>query len=476
MKLTSLAPFACAAILLALSTGKLMAAGPNPISTAGLNPNQAAIAKNINSGNPFVVLTIFPPFFAPTPGKASALAFDINALPASARPGALDQLSPEEFGRFTSVTAFNNASFETQAMDDYLASRRDQNGNFFGGSGSIDASGLVLGQPGYDPNMSSLHSRLLALNQGPSAGTVSDVTNPLFGGTDSKDMKDMKSVAGPCYTNPWNFFVRGGVVLAQGLSQPDVAHFDGNTESVVLGTDYRIDPNLLVGLTLGYGHTDVTLDTANSSATVDSYSPGLYASYADKGWYADVTGNYVYNTYTQERNISFLAETANSATQGNEGVANIDGGYDFHQGALTYGPLAGLQYTHLSVNSYSESGAPLADLNVQDQESDSLRSRLGGRVSYTLNFCGLCFQPHLEATWQHEFMDQSRGITSQFESAGLGSFSVTTENPSRDFALADVGFDLKINRSITAFTDYEVEAGQANYFGQSVQAGITIGF
>lgn len=473
MKLTSLVPFACAAIFLVLSTGRSMAGAPNPISTAGLNPNQAAIAKNINSGSPGV---FFIPFPLPAPGTASALAFDINALPASQRPGALDQLSPEEFGQFSSMTAFNNASFETEAMDNYLAGRRDQNGNFFGGSGSIDASGLVLGQPGYDPNMSALHSRLLALNQGPSAGTVSDMTNPLFGGTDSKDMKDMKSVAGPSYTNPWNFFVRGGVVLSQGLSQPNVAHFDGNTESVVLGTDYRLTPNLLLGLTAGYGHTDVTLDTNNSSATVDSYSPGLYASYADKGWYADLTGNYVYNTYTQDRKIAFLAETADSATQGNQGTANIDGGYDFHQGALTFGPLAGLQYTHLSVNSYSESGAPLADLNVNDQESDSLRSRLGGRVSYTLNFGGLCFQPHLDATWQHEFMDQSRGITSQFEGAGLGSFSVSTQTPSRDFALADVGFDLKINRSITAFTDYEVEAGQANYFGQSVQAGITIGF
>jgi uncharacterized protein YhjY with autotransporter beta-barrel domain len=470
MKRTLLLPFACAVMLLALSTGRSLAGSANPISLQGLTPNQAAIANNINSGNP-------SEFFG-TPGtdKPSQLAFAINNLPASAQPGALDQLSPEEFGRFTSATAFNNASFETEAMDNYLAGRRDQNGNFFGGSGSIDASGLVLGQPGYDPNLSALHSRLLALNQGPSAGTISDVANSLFGGTDAKDVKDMKAVAGPSHTDPWNFFVRGSVILGQGLSQPGVAHFDGNTESVVLGTDYRLTPNLLLGITAGYGHTDATLDTGNSSATVDSYSPGLYASYADKGWYADLTGNYVHNAYTQERDIPFLAETANSATQGNEGVANLDGGYDFHQGALTFGPLAGLQYTHLSVNGYNETGAPLANLNVQDQESDSLRSRLGGRVSSTFNFGGLCLQPHLDAAWEHEFMDQSRGITSQFENAGLGSFSVTTPTPSRDFALADVGFDLKINRSITAFTDYEVQAGQSNYFGQSVQAGITIGF
>jgi outer membrane autotransporter protein len=84
--------------------------------------------------------------------------------------------------------------------------------------------------------------------------------------------------------------------------------------------------------------------------------------------------------------------------------------------------------------------------------------------------------PHLDATWQHEFMDQSRGITSQFDGAGLGSFSVKTANPSRDSALADAGFDLDVNRTVTVFADYEVQAGQDNYFGQSVQAGVKIGF
>ena len=103
-------------------------------------------------------------------------------------------------------------------------------------------------------------------------------------------------------------------------------------------------------------------------------------------------------------------------------------------------------------------------------------SRLGGRISFSFSHCGVSFTPHLDATWQHEFMDQSRGITSQFSGAGLGSFSVRTDNPSRDSALVDAGIDAEINRTVTLFADYTVQAGQANYFGQSVQAGVKIGF
>jgi uncharacterized protein with beta-barrel porin domain len=432
-------------------------------TTPNLTPNQQAVATNIDLNSI-------------TPGpNVNAIITALRGLQTSQLPAAFDQLSPQQFGQFASTLAFNNASFETESMDNYLAGlRQGPNGTFVGGNGNIDASGLTLNDPSYDPSLAMVHSRLMAWNAGPIEGTVSDVAGPVLGGVDMKDNKDMKSMAAPAYTNPWNFFIRGNVILAQGLSQADVSHFDENTESVELGTDYRITPNLLVGLKAGYGHTDVTLDNNGSSATVDSYSPGLYASYANHGWYANLSGDYIHNAYTQSRDIGFLDQTANSAPEGNEGVADLDGGYEFHHGALTYGPLVGVQYTHLSVDGYNETGS-VADLDVADQNADSLRSRLGGRVSYTFSHSGINFTPHLDASWQHEFMDQSRGITSQF-SDGVGSFSVSTDNPSRDSALADLGLDAQFNRTITVFTNYQVQAGQENYFGQSFQAGVKIGF
>jgi uncharacterized protein YhjY with autotransporter beta-barrel domain len=431
-------------------------------SVPGLTPNQSAVANYIDLHSP-----------APSSNLAAVIAA-LQGLTPEAIPGALNELTPQAFGQFTSMTAFNNASFETEAMDNYLAGlRAGPGGTFTGGNGRIDASGLTLDDPSYDPGLAVVHSRLLAWNPGPVDGAISDVVQPVLGGVDAKDMKSMSQP--PAYTDPWNFFVRGNVILAQGFSSADVAHFDDNTESVVLGTDYRINPNLLVGLTAGYGHTDVTLDENGSSATVDSYSPGLYASYADKGWYADLTGDYVHNAYTQSRVIGFLGQTANSAPEGNEGLANIDGGYDFHRGALTFGPLAGLQYTHLTVDGYRETGS-VADLDVNHQEDDSLRSRVGGRVSFSYAHYGMVFTPHLDASWQHEFMDPSRGITSQFDGAGLGSFTVRTDRSGRDSALTEVGLDLEINRSVTAFADYQVQAGQENYFGQAVQGGVKIGF
>jgi outer membrane autotransporter protein len=356
-------------------------------------------------------------------------------------------------------------------MDSYLDGLHP-GGAFLGGNGQLNASGLEINDPNIDPGLRMIHSRMLAWND--SASTLTDVPGAVLGGV---DMKQMKPCCSACCENdkPWDVFVRGNVILAQGFSQEDVAHFDDNTASVVVGADYRVSDHFLAGVTASYAHTDATLDTANSSATVDSYSPGIFASWADGGGFVNFIGRYSYNSYTSQRVISFLGQTADGGTDGHEGMVDLDGGYDFHSGAWTYGPVAGLQYTHLTVNSYTEQNSDAA-LSVNEDQSDSLRSRLGGQVRYTIHDCGVMFTPHLEATWQHEFLDQGRGLTSSFSQFSGGSFTVRTPSASDDSALVDLGLDAQVDRSITVFGDYVVQAGQDNYFGQSLQAGVRISF
>jgi len=93
--------------------------------------------------------------------------------------------------------------------------------------------------------------------------------------------------------NTWNMFVTGNVVFAQDFSDASssLSYAHATTGGVQLGADYRITPHVLVGALFGFGHTEATLDNLNSSATVDTYSPGVYASYTNKGWYANAMGS-----------------------------------------------------------------------------------------------------------------------------------------------------------------------------------------
>jgi len=445
-------------IVTILSTQLALTSIPGVVYT----PNQAAVANYISE-----FITSGPLF--------NALANIVTNNPQDL-PGIQDQLSPEKFGNFAISTVINNAAFSTQMLDSYFESQRSSNGDFGASNGQIDSSGLTVVDPSMDPGLAQVSSRLLAWSPAPlSHGLLSDSSDPVTAGI---DMKDMKPTTAPDKGYDYDVFVMGNAVLAQDFSQADVPHADTTTGAVQIGADYRITPHLRVGAIFGYGHTDADLDDIGSKATVDSYAPGAFISYAQNGWYLNALGSYGFDNFTEDRSVSFpgFSGIAHGAPNGDQIVGNLDGGYDFHEKNWTFGPLVGVQYTHMDVDSYTEGGANPVDLQVDKMETDSLRSRLGGHVSYVFHTGKVLLTPHLDASWQHEFMDQSRGITSQFTSVGVGSFTINTPQPSRDSALIDGGLSADLNGQVSLYLDYLVQAGQSNYFGQAVEAGVKVGF
>jgi uncharacterized protein with beta-barrel porin domain len=383
----------------------------------------------------------------------SNLTFSLLGLDNTDFAAAMDQLSPEKLSIFSSI-AFNNASFMTQDLDDYLAHRRNRAGFFQANPGGIDTSGLTINDPTIDSHLSQIYSHMLAWSPAPQAhGLLSDVASPLL-------VEDPNSL-GP-KTNRWNAFVRGNVILGQNYSQQDLDNRATTTSSFGVGADYQFSKNFLVGALFDYSHTDAELDDSGSTATVDSYAPGIYASYAQDGWYGNALADY--------------SETTNGAPEGDQETVDLDGGYDFHAKNWTFGPTLGGQYTHLSVDGFTESGGCSSDLAVNRESADSFRSRLGGHVSYEEKSGSILLTPFLDASWQHEFLDDSRGITSSFSDLGGGQFTVYTPSPGRESALLSTGLNIDINQMMTVFASYQVQIDPTDYFGQSVLAGLKLAF
>ena len=432
------------------------------------DPNANSIATDIDyvylSGNG-------NPSFETLVGALDAVTAD--NLPSAALADSFDQLSPEKFHNFVRETVFNNASFSTQTLDGYLESRRSAAGDFLPGNNAIDSSNLTLTESSMDPGLAQVSSRLLAWNPAPLPyGLLSDTSTtipPTFG------------LAQPPPTggiDDLNLFVAGNVTLAQGFSQTDLSHFDSTTSGVQVGAAYRLAPHLEAGVFFNYNHADGDLDTIGSKATIDTFAPGVFLSFAEKGWYANAMASYGFNSYTENRNISFggLSGTSRGTPDGAQAVGDIDGGYDFHFKQWTFGPAAGLQYANVSVNGFTENGYAPTDLRVSHAETSSLRSRIGFHATRPFQVKKALITPHIDAYWQHEYLDEGQNINAQFTSIGSGSFTVTTPRSSRDSALIDAGLDADLNGQVSIYLDYVIQAGQNNYFGQSVQAGVKIGF
>jgi outer membrane autotransporter protein len=387
---------------------------------------------------------------------------------------ALSELSPQQLQVFRNV-AFDNNTFNVAKINNHLANRRD-------GATGFDSSQLTVRDPSLDGTLDQVRSHLLAYNNPASSlGPVSDSAQAMFGAVDTKDAKETPTVAlATAPSDRWSTFIAGDVLLANLSNSATQQNSNYTTGSVTAGADYQPDDHFTVGALLGYAHTDANLDSRGSSATVDSYTAGLYASYVNKGWYANFLGAYSRNAYTSDRmvDIAGLGGDNHGATSGNQGSANLTGGYEFQKGAFKFGPIASVQYVHLAIDSTQEQG-PTA-LSIGDQSQDSLRSQLGleGRFVADVNtpLGPMTLTPHLSASWQHEYMDSSGGITSQFTGTGGGSFVTQTQSPDRDAAFIDVGLDANIGQNVTVFVDYETQVGQKNYFAQSAEGGVKIGF
>jgi len=413
--------------------------------------NEGLVLDNLNTSN----------------AQASKLLNALANVPDAGLVNALSELSPKALEIFSNV-ADNVATFNAAKINNHLANQRD-------GLTGFDATALNVQDSSMDPTLNQVRDHLLAYNPAATPGLMSDSVDALFGGT---DMKNTQVNTMP--TDRWSSFIAGDVILADLSHNANLEDANYTTGNVTAGLDYRLDEHFTVGALFGYSHTDADLDSRGSSATVDSYSPGIYASYVDKGWYGNGLATYGRNAYTSDRNVDIpgLQGDNHGGTSGNQGTVNLTGGYEFQKGSFKFGPVASVQYVHLSVDSMQEQG-PTA-LTIDSQDQDSFRSQLGveGRFVANINtpVGTMSLIPHISASWQHEYLDSSRGIDAQFTGTGGGSFVTQTDNPDRDAAFFDVGLDATVCKNVTVFVDYETQAGQNNFFAQSAEGGVKIGF
>ncbi len=215
-----------------------------------------------------------------------------------------------------------------------------------------------------------------------------------------------------------------------------------------------------------------------SRTNINTYRFGPYASYDRGNWYVNGHAEFGFNQQSIHRNIPFLGESADSNPDGDQYGGGLDGGYEFHSGPLTCGPIAGIQYTHLDVEGYQETGAGAADLSVNRESADSFLTSLGGRLSYDYHcrWNNSLIRPEVNASWLHECLDDSKLIGAAFDVPGSASFATATPNPERDSALLGVGVSDIFSNGSLIFLSYYAQAGQSDYFAQSITGGFRIGF
>jgi outer membrane autotransporter protein len=223
------------------------------------------------------------------------------------------------------------------------------------------------------------------------------------------------------------------------------------------GLDYHLCPEMLVGVAVGYSHDDASVGGPGASGTVDAIQFAGYGGYVNGPWHLDGIFSYGYLQTDTKRfiNVGSIHQEADGSYNGNVFSLSTEGGYAFEAGPVTIEPTVGLNYTHLSQDSFQETGAGPNGLNVHSVDMDSVRTALGVRLAAQFGKNdGVQFIPTLRAGWEHEFADKTADVNASFI-GGSGDFIVRGVELGADSGVLGVGLTVSFNKAIQGFVNYD---------------------
>jgi outer membrane lipase/esterase len=246
----------------------------------------------------------------------------------------------------------------------------------------------------------------------------------------------------PGSAGPFTVYGSGTLLGGNSSGLPGAASFDYAGGTGLIGIEYGVNRNLILGLAGSVTAIDVDVDSGGNIGA-DVFHGAAYLSYSTRAWFVDALA--AYGVVDLDLSRPGVGETVRSTTTGSAWAAAARTGYLFDFGKLRAGPVAGLTYVHASVDGDTESGDDPSALVVGDQTVDSLTSSLGVRFLAPFQANGSIFVPYLNVTWEHQFGDDAVEVTTGLAAPGAQNTSLSFPTfGSSDFGKIEGGLTVEL--------------------------------
>ena len=272
----------------------------------------------------------------------------------------------------------------------------------------------------------------------------------------------------------WNVWVNGAAGYLKLDNSSDGFPGDpGYPYSGAIGVDYKWRNGWLAGaaLTAGYVNPSFSLGGGYKQDTV---ALSLYAGYRNADWWGDLIGTAAWLGYDTNRMvpIGITVQANTGSTNGTDLSLAAEVGYDFHTGAVTHGPVAGLILQQARVGGFTESGS-FTSLSFGDQTRNSEVGVLG----YQMRFDWGKWHPFVQLAWDHEFDPLDRMVTASLTTIAAPSYSLPAVVLGRDWATASLGTQLTLTSAWSGLASFTAQLGQnhATVFGGLIGLNYALG-
>ncbi|MFZ1640439.1 MAG: Ig-like domain-containing protein [Candidatus Contendobacter sp.] len=369
---------------------------------------------------------------------------DCKALVNSPNPGpALEQITPNTVGNAPTITQINA---QTQ-----MSNIRTRMSSLRAGIMGIDIERLNTQRGGWA--LSGRDLRYLLASVG-------------GGGTPSTEPTSELGALG--------IFASGSLNFGNRDDTENQVGFDFKAFALAVGIDYRFTDQLVLGTAVSYVANDNQYVSGDGSLDTRGYSLALYGTYYQSdNFYIDGILDYGRNDYDQQRNVNYqlpdteVRQRFNSQYDGQQFFADIGAGYNFKRGDLTFGPEVRLSYLNMRVGPFREradndSPGSAWAVAIDEQNLQSLVSKVGGRANYLIDQPWGVLQPQAELSWLHEFKDNNRLVSGQFVEGVIGPdnlFYLLTDPVDPDYFELGLGVTARFNKGPAVLLQYRTLFG-----------------
>ena len=298
-------------------------------------------------------------------------------------------------------------------------------------------------------------------------------SNPLFGNSgftyaarpDSDASSGFVPYLSPFEDNPLMIWMNGGFSFSEADDNEGMAlsKTKSNMLNVFMGADYALSDDVAVGIFAGFTSGRTKFDDGGRTE-IQSRNIGVYLA----GCETDEIGSLYYTAlaafgfeeYDFSRKI-FVGNGSWKSTadpDGWQGIAFIEGGYEWKMNRFSMGPALSLRYVSNNIDGYTESSSEAwARQEVDDVSYDSLQSSVGWRISYRADFDFVSLLPEARLSWNHEFLGTDEDFDARLALPLAETYTNTINSTGDDYATAGAGLTVLLGDFTTVSFDYDIQ-------------------
>lgn len=257
------------------------------------------------------------------------------------------------------------------------------------------------------------------------------------------------------------------------------SEIDGNSEArasdsriggLSAGFGYNFSREGVIGLAVGAAFSSIRGEGIAGDAELDTWSLGLYGGHTFGPAYANAYAGYTHHDIDTTRTLLFGAidRTAEGNHEGRQVDTNFEAGWRLGGEEFSATPFAGLMYSWLDEDGYTETGADSLNLDVDGHTSQSLRTGVGARMAFATSVGTGTFTPEVGARWEHELLDDDYDTQARFAALSDSGFFMRGLDRPRDAVVLTLGLAIKISEALRTFVGAAARLGpvEDTYMGR----------